>query len=255
MLDKARRTVISFVAVYSLLQPFNLHAVELGAFGNSVFQFQKKMAAKGNTSAEYKLGTLYEFGISVKPDVKEASNYYKRAAKKGYQPAINRLTYLEIKQSGYNKSKHDTWFKNLSSQAASSEPNALILLGQMHRHGINVEKNLNKSLAMLQKANALGHTEVDSQIDEIYRELEAKAELRDRTLNTQTETTNKAPTAVKPKPKKAKPVKVSKSKPVVAKKKRSKSSEAKRRKYEEAMRKLYQESLIMQQQQEWSEEE
>ena len=246
MLVIARRTVFMFVAVYSLLHTFSVNAVELGAFGNSVFQFQKRMASKGNTSAEYKLGTLYEFGISVPSNIEEASKYYKRAAKKGYAPAINRLTYLEIKQSGYKNAKHDGWFKGLNDQANASEPNALILLGQMYRQGINVNKDLNKSLAMLQKAAALGHTEVDSQIDEIYRELEAKAELQEKVE--QQKQAEKAPVVAKPA---KKPV----IKKVAKKSKSTISKEAKRRKYEEAMRKLYQESLIMQQQQEWSESE
>lgn len=248
MLGKTRKSVILFIAIYSLLHSYSVNAVELGSFGNSVFQFQKRMASKGNTSAEYKLGTLYEFGISVPSNIEEASKYYKRAAKKKYAPAINRLTYLEIKQSGYNKSKHDSWFKSLNDQATSSDPNALILLGQMYQQGINVNKNLNKSLAMLQKAAALGHTEVDSQIDEIYRELEAKAELQEK-VEQQKQAEKAAP----------KPAKKAVKKPLIktaAKKSKSTlAKEAKRRKYEEAMRKLYQESLIMQQQQEWSESE
>ena len=230
MLVKTRRTVILFVAVYSLLHIYSVNAVELGAFGDSVFQFQKRMASKGNTSAEYKLGTLYEFGISVPANIQEASKYYKRAAKKDYTPAINRLIYLEIKQSGYIKSKHDSWFKKLNNQAAASEPNALILLGQMYREGINVNKDLNRALAMLQKASSLGHTQVDSQIDEIYRELEAKADLQEKL-----EQQKAAESVVAPKPAK-KPV----AKPVPKKSKATLDKEAKRRKYEEAMRKLHQ---------------
>ena len=73
MLVKTRRSVFLFAAVYSLLHTLSVNAVELGAFGNSVFQFQKRMASKGNTSAEYKLGTFYEFGISVPSNIEEAT--------------------------------------------------------------------------------------------------------------------------------------------------------------------------------------
>jgi len=245
MLDKARQTIGLFVAVYSFLHISSASAVELGAFGSSIFQFQQKMAAKGNTSAEYKLGTLYEFGVSVKPNMEEARKYYERAANKGYNPAINRLTFLEIKQSGYKPNKHNNWFKSLSQQVESSEPNALILLGQMYRHGINVDKDLNKSLAMLQKASSLGHTEIESEIDEIYREIEAKNELRQKAEAQKAKAQKPAPV---PKP-------VVKAAPKPNEDKAKLLKEAKRRKYEEAMRKLYQENLIMQQQQEWSESE
>ena len=247
MFDKTRQAFFLIFAVYSFLHISNVNAVDLGGFGSSIFRFQVKMAAKGNTQAEYKLGTLYEFGVSVEPNITEANKYYKKAAVKGYRPAINRLTYLEIKQSGYNKKKHDEWFKKLKNEVASSEPNSLILLGQMHKYGINVNKNINTALAMLQKASALGHTEIDSEIDELYREIEARNELK-RKLELQQAEEEKTKLAVSKK---------SSAKKVVKPKQKPKklSAEEKHLKYVEAMKKLNQDELILQQQQEWSENE
>lgn len=147
-------------------------AENLGSFGNAIFLFQEKMAKKGDVLAQYKLGTLYEFGISVKPDIEQARYWYQLAAKSEYLPAINRNTYLDIKANGFEAQKHNQWFAALKQQSDKLEPNALILLGQMYHHGIGEPRNLNKALELLSQASALGHTEIESEIDQITLELD-----------------------------------------------------------------------------------
>lgn len=257
MLLKKNQRYTLFLFLSLSLSFISAFAGNLGTFGDRIFQFQEKMALKGNTFAEYKLGTLYEFGVSVKPDPIEASNWYRKAAKKDYIPAINRLTYLEIKQNGYDRVKHDPWFKSLISQVSSKEPNALILLGQMNRHGINVDKNLEKAIEYLELASALGHTEVDSEIDEIKREIEANKPV----VKTAISVTTKKPDSKLNTPK-AKSIKKVVNQPTTTKKVVRKpakkivpeeSIEEKRKKYEAAMKKLMEENKLMEQQQKWAE--
>jgi len=256
LIKKIRRfTLFSYLTIS--LSFISAYAESLGTFGDRIFEFQEKMAHKGNTFAEYKLGTLYEFGVSVKPDPVEASKWYKKAARKNYTPAINRLTYLDIKQNGYDRTRHDPWFKQLLNQVSSKEPNALILLGQMNRYGINVDKNLDKAIEYLELASALGHTEVDSEIDEINREIEASKAITKTTIS---KPENKPANKInKPEVKPAtKPV----YKPTAAKKTintpvkkivTEESVEQKRIKYEAAMKKLMEENRLMEQQQKWAE--
>lgn len=238
--------VVSVLFSVLLLQTPSF-AVDLGSFGDRIFSFQEKLAKSGNKLAQYKLGTLYEWGVSVDPDMNAATEWYQKSADQNYEPAINRLTFLEVKQHGYNEEKHGQWFDRVMKRVDENEPDALILLGQMNRAGIVVEKNLNLAVVLLQKASSLGHTEVDSQIDELKREIrEAKA----------------AQKAAEPEPKKAEPKPA--PQPKVVKKaepapsttdadKAAAEREAKRKRYEEAMRKLYQESQVLEQQQDWAE--
>ena len=137
---RTRQLWVLVVSILAVFQIAHVNAVELGSFGQRIFQFQEKLAQGGNTLAQYKLGTLYEFGVSVKPDLEKARVWYKKAAAKGYKPAINRLTYLDVKKSGFDEKKHTAWFEDVLAESESSEANALILLGQMNRHGIAVEK-------------------------------------------------------------------------------------------------------------------
>ncbi|HEY9200237.1 MAG TPA: tetratricopeptide repeat protein [Gammaproteobacteria bacterium] len=232
---------------YCLLCLNPLYAVDLGSFGERIFQFQEKLANDGNRLAQYKLGTLYEFGVSVPPDQEQARQWYQQSASQGYQPAIDRLTYLEVRQNGYDEKLHREWFERVLSQAEAYEADSLILLGQMNRHGIVVEKNINMAVNLLQQASSQGHTEVDSQIDELKREIYANQQ---RIKARQQQEAAKAKPVAPPRPKAA-PAKVVEQ-PAEAEPTKD-EMEARRRRYEEAMRELYKEELLLQQQQEWAE--
>ena len=250
MLSTTKRAITRFISIFALVTVSGVSAVELGNFGDHIFKFQKSMAQRGDTLAQYKLGTLYEFGVSVKADANEARVWYKKAAAKKYTPAINRLTYLEIKKSGFDKTRHASWFEGLQKQVESDDPNALILLGQMSRHGIYVDKNLNKSIVLLKRASSLGFTEVDSEVDEIEREIivnkERKKQAEQQRLEIeQAEKENKARSVSS---KKSKQSKKSANKDTVAE-----TKAAKRLKYEAAMLKLKQERERIEQQQKWAE--
>ena len=242
----AKKVPTALLCLLFLIVPRVLPAEELGTFGDRIFLFQKKLANKGNVLAQYKLGTLYEFGISVQPDTAQATHWYRQAAQKKYVPAINRLTYLDIRENGFNVQQHSRWFEELKSLADSADANALILIGQMHHQGIHVKKDLYKAEKYLSDASSLGHTEVDGEVEKIQGEIKALENAK-----------AKKQAAKKPE-KKAKKKQVKKS----AKKSTKKSAkqialekEKKRRRYEEALRKQQQELLLLEQQQVWTESE
>ncbi len=136
----------------------------------SVLLFQKQMAKRGNAESQFKLGLMYETGSGVKSSPVLAASWYKKAAKQKYKPASNRLTYLEIKKSGFNDS-HNKWLKQLKSDARFNEGEALFLLGQMYSEGTAVEKNLKLSLKLLQKASGVNIPGSETEIARVEREL------------------------------------------------------------------------------------
>lgn len=185
------------------------------------------------------------------PDPEQARLWYKKSASQGYQPAIDRLTYLQVKQDGYDESRHREWFERVLTQAEAYEPDSLILLGQMNRHGIVVDQDLKLALNLLQQASSLGHTEVDSQIDELKRQIQLNQQ-RNEASKQQEAVKARAKAAPQPAPAKVvnKPAKVE---PARAEIDQQAEAEARRRRYEKAMRELYKEELLLQQQQEWAE--
>lgn len=210
---------------------------------------QEKQAEKGNALAQFKLGTFYEFGLSVKPDTEKAKDWYEKSAKQKNKPAANRLIYLDIKQNGYNESLHANWLSNISKKAKSGRANSLMLLGQLHHHGLGVNKDLNKAVELLSHASSLGHAEIDKEIAVIKKKIAARD---NKAVEKKKQVVVKKVDKKKTRPAKAAPKKAAAKKPVKTK---EKEANLKRQKYEETMRKLYLEALILQQQQEWTEEE
>ena len=226
------------------------------SFGYRIFVMQKKLALKGSVLAQYKLGTLYEFGISVEPNTDEAISWYKKASAKGSEAASDRLIYLDIKQNGYTQTTQSDWLKEIIGKARIGDDHSLIILGQLYHQGIAVGKDLEKARFMLQKASSKGRTEVDLEIAEINRKLtqmneseiikETSEPVRQKPVVSKT---LKAPVKKKPKLKKTvakKPAKNTGTK---------ESKESKRKRFEEVLRKQREEQLILDKQQQWSEAE
>lgn len=249
----------TWISVFILISCFvNLSAANAdeNTFGYRIFEIQKKHALKGSTLAQYKLGTFYEFGISVKSNPQEASTWYKKAAKKNNKPAANRLRYLDIKINGYQQSTHSQWVEKIKGEAQRGNVHSIIILGQLNHYGLGVKKDLKKALALLRKASANGHTEIDFEIDLILKQTEKKAATQSAPPSAPVVTL-----APKAEPKK-KTTPKKQSKPVTKTKKHRKNNKTKaekelikRRKYEKAMRMQYREQLLLEQQQQWSEGE
>jgi len=248
--SNTKQWISLFFIICLLFQNASLKADE-NAFGYRIFVMQEKQANRGNTLAQFKLGTFYEFGISVKPDAEKAKMWYEKAVKKKNRAATNRLIYLDIKQNGYEAPLHASWLTNISAKAKNANANALIILGQLHQHGLGVNKDLKKALGFLEHASSLGHTELYKEIANINKQINPEI---NKPPVKKAEVTTKNDKA------KAKPVKApTKQKPKKAKKKakvqKVDKTAQKRKKYEETMRKLYLENLILQEQQEWTEDE
>lgn len=119
---------------------------------SGIFKFQSKLAASGNAQAQFKLGTMYEAGRGVTASTDEALEWYRKSAAQDFRPASDRMTYLEVKKSGFKADLHDTWLNDLKQNAAAEDGEAMLLLGQLHKDGIGVPRDLNKAQNMFSGA-------------------------------------------------------------------------------------------------------
>lgn len=91
----------------------------------------KTLANKGNTTAEVKLGFMYQNGLHFKKDTKKAQHYYLKAAKKNNAMALFELGYLE--QTGHNGSpdinKAIRWYEKSANKNFSP---AMLALGFLY---------------------------------------------------------------------------------------------------------------------------
>ena len=58
------------------------------------FEWFKKVAEQGFIDAQYMMGFFYETGFGTEKDYNKSIEWYKRAAKFGYAPALEKLKEL-----------------------------------------------------------------------------------------------------------------------------------------------------------------
>jgi len=122
---------------------------------DGLFDFQMKLAKKGNAEAEYKVGEMYETGFGVKKDMKEAMNWTTKSASQGHETAKFKLLYWDIEKNGVTKA-NKAQLDVLVEKAKDSNPQAQFYVGKMHAHGVGVKKNPDTAIAWLNKAAFVG---------------------------------------------------------------------------------------------------
>ena len=137
------------------------------SFSTGVFDFQQKLAKKGNPVAQYKLAYMYENGLGTKKNLGEALAWYKKAAAQRYPAAQMRITYIETKKNGYNQKKHSVWLSRLEQNAAENDGESLFLLGTMHKDGYIVKKDLKKAADLLKRASKKGVTSAETELESV----------------------------------------------------------------------------------------
>ncbi|MDT8453063.1 MAG: hypothetical protein RQ936_10035 [Gammaproteobacteria bacterium] len=143
------------------------------AQANGLFDFQMKLATKGNVEAEFKVGEMYEAGFGVEKDIKAAREWINKAAAQGHEAANFKLLYWEIESNGVegeNKKK----LAELKSKADKGNPQAMYYLGKMHAYGVGVKTNYDLALDWLNKATFLGVLEAERE-SLVVRNMKQKA--------------------------------------------------------------------------------
>jgi len=122
---------------------------------DGLFDFQMKLAKKGNAEAQFKVGEMYETGFGVKQDMAEANNWISKAANQGHETAGFKLLYWDMKKNGVtdaNKAEVEA----LKTKAKQGNPQAQYFVGKMYAEGIGVKKNTDKAIGWLNKAALVG---------------------------------------------------------------------------------------------------
>jgi TPR repeat protein len=91
-ISNARLIVLMLIALV-LCMPMTVQA-------DGLFDFQMKLAEKGNAEAQFKVGEMYETGFGVKEDKAEAANWITKAANQGHETAGFKLLYWDIEKNG-----------------------------------------------------------------------------------------------------------------------------------------------------------
>lgn len=141
---------------------------------DGLFDFQMKLAEKGNAEAEFKVGEMYETGFGVKQDMTEAQNWIKKAADKGHETANYKLLYWDLEKNGVtdaNKAK----LASLQTKAIDGDAQAQFYVGKMFSRGVGVKKDPDQAISWLNKAALVGILEAEREVILVREEKQRQA--------------------------------------------------------------------------------
>ncbi|MDT8283546.1 MAG: tetratricopeptide repeat protein, partial [Gammaproteobacteria bacterium] len=127
---------------------------------DGLFDFQMKLAEKGNAEAQYKVGEMYETGFGIKENKVEAMRWITKAAAQGHETAGFKLLYLDMEKNGVTKT-NKAEFEALKTKANAGNPQAEYYLGKMYSRGVGVKQDPDKAIDWLNKAALVGVLEAE----------------------------------------------------------------------------------------------
>jgi TPR repeat protein len=130
---------------------------------DGLFDFQMKLAEKGNAEAEFKVGEMYETGFGVQQDMTQAEIWITKAAEKGHETANFKLLYWDLEKNGVTKSNKAA-FESLQAKANEGNPQAEYYLGKMYSRGVGVKKDPDQAINWLNKAAFVGVLEAEREM-------------------------------------------------------------------------------------------
>lgn len=134
-----------------------------GAKADMVFDFQLKLAKKGNAEAQFKVGQMYETGRGVEKNIIEAKRWINMAAAQGNKAAGYNLLYKDLEKNGVTK-KNEAELADLQKAAADGDGYAQYYLGLMYSRGVGVNKNSKSAHDWLAKSSLVGITAAEAEI-------------------------------------------------------------------------------------------
>ena len=148
------------------------------AQADMVFDFQMKLAKKGNAEAQYKVGEMYESGRGVAKNQVEAMRWINKAAAQGHQAAGYKLLYYDLKKTGVTAANKPRLI-DLQNAAKAGDGYAQYYVGLMHSRGVGLRRNSTVALDWLNKASLVGVTAAEAEIARV-NEARQNAERRAR---------------------------------------------------------------------------
>lgn len=143
-----------------------------------LFDFQMKLAIKGNAEAQFKIGEMYEAGFGVKKDMAAASSWITKAANQGHETATFKLLYWDLEKKGMHKS-NQAGVMQIRSKAREGDPQAEYYLGKMYANGVGMKKDSDEALDWLNKATFAGVLEAESEMITVREAIQKETLARD----------------------------------------------------------------------------
>jgi len=132
----------------------------------SKFDEMLRRARNGSLKHMYDVGHAYEFGeFNQAIDKKEACNWYRMAAQKGFTVAQYRLEQLEKSLKDEVPSQHNVQNLATAEQGENEEVEKIFKKAWNYEHGEGVEKDIDYALFLYGKAAKKGHQMAQARVN------------------------------------------------------------------------------------------
>ncbi|MDO9366937.1 MAG: SPOR domain-containing protein [Sphingopyxis sp.] len=111
----------------------------------------RPLALAGDADAQFNLGQAYKLGRGVPPDLTQAEDWYRRAAKQGHLQAEDNLGLIL-----FTANRRDEAMPFIIHSAARGEPRAQYVLGTAHFNGDLAAQDWPRSYALTKRASDAG---------------------------------------------------------------------------------------------------
>jgi TPR repeat protein len=153
-------------------------AAVAGPYEDAVASFQRgdfatalrqllPLAAQGNTNAQYVLGMMYDDGLGVPPDSREAVRWYTKAAEEGNAWAQYNLGAKYTAGNGVPLSYQEA-AKWTAKAAAQGHAGAERSLGVMYANGRGVPQDYSEAVKWFRRAAQQGNTNAQNNLGVMY---------------------------------------------------------------------------------------
>ncbi len=122
---------------------------------------------------------MYETGVDVEQDEREAIYWTTRAANQKHEIASFKLLYWDMKKKGLG-SNNKARLEELNEKAKLGNAQAQYYLGKMYAHGVGINKNPDVAIDWLNKAALVGVLEAELELAAIREEKQREAQEKRR---------------------------------------------------------------------------
>ena len=125
--------------------------------------FEKKMhdAERGDSDAQYDIGSMYQNGRGVAASRATAIEWYRKSAAQSNARAVSRLRLMEANEARFNKTV---------ALSQDGDPESLFDTGHMYSKGIGTEIDPGRAIAAYQKSAGMGHAKSAYRLGLLYYE-------------------------------------------------------------------------------------
>ena len=139
---------------------------------DGLFDFQMKLANKGNAEAQLKVGGMYETGFGVKKDMKEAMKWVKKSAAQGNETAGFKLLYWDMQKNGL-KGQNKKKYGEMAKKAEAGNGYAMYYVALVYSNRAGIRINYDTALEWLNKATLIGILEAEREVEKVRERQQA----------------------------------------------------------------------------------